>query len=227
MPIAIRCLFLIDLALAALYLTDTAIGHRFWTFARLFDLDGEGNVPTWYSASQFLILAALLAAFACTRPGRRYGVSLPLLGLSAVALVMSVDEVAQIHEWIGKQLDAVLTGGTRKGTIVSKTGVWMLFIAPLLVGVVALLAPELRTWLSGRQPIVRLYVIGFVVYVASAFGLELLSNATASGSLAATLQITCEELGEMAGITLLVWASLELLTSHGVQISVVHHTARK
>ena len=72
--------------------------------AELFDLNAEGNVPTWYSSAQ-LFVAALLA-FACRSQGRSSGAgsswAWSLVGVSL--LYVSVDEVARLHEEIGYHL---------------------------------------------------------------------------------------------------------------------------
>jgi hypothetical protein len=65
---------------------------------------------------------------------------------------------------------------------------------------------------------VRLYIVGFVVYAGSALGIEILANVVSPGGLASVVQVVCEEMGEMLGVTLLVWATLELLASYDIRV---------
>ena len=64
----------------------------------------------------------------------------------------------------------------------------------------------------------RLYVAGFSLYAGSAFGIETLSNVVRPGGVASVVQVACEELGEMLGVTLLVWATLDLLAFWGIRV---------
>jgi hypothetical protein len=90
------------LSVAGLAVVWLELGHS-WR-ASLFDLDGEANIPTWYSSIQ-LSLAAL-CAFGCGALERALGSARSwqwgLVG--AVLLYASVDEVAQLHEEVGYHL---------------------------------------------------------------------------------------------------------------------------
>jgi hypothetical protein len=72
---------------------------------------------------------------------------------------------------------------------------------------------------------VRLYLVGFFVYAASALGIEILANVVSPGGVASVIQVVCEELGEMLGVTLLVWATLDLLASYDIHVRVGDHHA--
>jgi hypothetical protein len=145
---------------------------------------------------------------------------LALFALPTLCVAMSLDEVAQIHEWLGRKSDALLAAGTREGSFVPVTGIWMFLLGPPFVIVVALLWRDLVPFLQGRRRTVTLYVVGFVVYAVSALGVEFLANFVRPGGLGSVVQVVCEELGEMLGETLLIWATLELLTSHDIHVCV-------
>ncbi len=226
MPAFVRLLLVADVAMVALYVLDSALGRPYWTITRLVDLDGEANLPTWYSSGQLLVLGLLLGVFSIANDRRTAVRSFPLLALSALCLALSLDEVAQIHEWLGKRSDALLESGTRVGSPVPRTGIWMFLLGPPFVLVVALLWRAFSTFLRGRERVRRLYLVGFFTYVASALGIEILANAVRPGGLASMLQVVCEEFGEMLGVTLLVWATIELMRSHGIGIrGADHHDA--
>lgn len=219
-PGAVRLLLLADITMAALYILDTALGHPYWSLTRLVDLDQEANIPTWYSSSQILILALLLGVFVFAKIDRRAVKSWTLVALPALCLALSLDETAQIHEWFGNASDRLFATGSREGSLVPRTGLWMFLLGPPFLMASAVLWRALLPLLRGRKHVVRLYLAGFFVYAASALGTEVVSNAVTLGGLPSSLQVLCEELGEMLGVTLLVWATLELLASYDIHVRV-------
>ncbi|MFN2384908.1 MAG: hypothetical protein ABR576_01220 [Thermoanaerobaculia bacterium] len=221
-PGPVRLLLLGDFAADALYLLDAALGHPNRRFTRLVDLDGEANLPTWYSSGQLLVLGLLLGLFAIATD-RREERSWPFFALAALCHLMSLDEVAQIHEPLGSRVDALLPGGSRQGSLFPRTGIWMFLLGPPFLLVVVFLWRLAAPLLADRKRVVRLYLVGFVVYTASVLGIEILANAVTRRGLASAIQIVCEELGEMLGLTLLVWATVELLASYSINIRRMNH----
>jgi hypothetical protein len=61
----------------------------------------DTSIPTWYSSIALLLCSVLLATIAATkkRQGERYATRWGVL--SAIFLILSVDEVARIHETVG------------------------------------------------------------------------------------------------------------------------------
>lgn len=68
----------------------------------LFSLNGEQNIPSWYSSSMRLICAILLAAIAVA--ARESGYRFHWMSLSVIFLYLSIDELASIHEKVGSAL---------------------------------------------------------------------------------------------------------------------------
>jgi hypothetical protein len=215
-PIPILVLFAMDLAMAILHVIGPLVPA--WA-ARgddnrdyLWDLDAEGNAPSWYSTMQLGLIGVLMLGLAAVRPQRaRLTAILALAGL--LFLFLSLDEQARLHEKFGSYLDEV--GPDRKDTALDATGAWMLIVAPAFLGVIALGAYAGRDLLRGRRAVQALYAIGLVIYVGSFAGLELLLNFMPERE--RQLE-TLEETGEMIGATLLLWATYELLRSHGIRI---------
>jgi hypothetical protein len=69
------------------------------TFFRVFDLDAEANLPTWYSSALMLLSACLLWVVARSRDKAEYRGR--WLFLALLFLCMSIDETAQLHETLG------------------------------------------------------------------------------------------------------------------------------
>jgi hypothetical protein len=61
---------------------------------RLFIIEEEANLPTWFSSMQFLV-AALICGVAACAPGSSAAVWAPL---AALMVAFSIDEVAMVHE---------------------------------------------------------------------------------------------------------------------------------
>src|SRR5256885_4802293 len=78
------------------------------SFERLFDLDAEANIPTWFSSALLLMCAMLLAANAAAKWKTRDRYTIHWIVLSVIFLYLSVDETAIIHEMSIKPLRSML-----------------------------------------------------------------------------------------------------------------------
>jgi hypothetical protein len=185
---------------------DRPLGHD---FTKIVKLNGEANLPTWYSSIKLFMLAFLLLALArgfIRSGGHRAWI---MLILALVFFGLSLDEVASFHERLGSALDVLLPGGQRVNTIFYKTGIWMFILAvPLLVGLLWMVLAMRGVWENGRATVI--FIVGLVVFLGSAGGLEILDNFTSGVS--ATLQVMAEEVGEMLGVTIMLGAAYELLS---------------
>lgn len=219
-PMPALVLLLTDLALAVAYLLDHALGQPFWISTRLLDLDGEGNIPAWYSSAQLLVLAAAFGLLAAARIARKAPGARGLLPLPLLCLALSCDEIAQVHEWFGRQSDVLLAAGHRQDTAFARTGIWMFLAGPPFAALLFLAGRRLAPVLAGQPQAARLYLAAAAVYLGSALGLEALSNVLAQGSIALALGVTGEETGEMLGVTLAVWATLLLLREEDLHLRI-------
>ena len=121
---------------------------------------------------------------------------------------MSIDESAHIHEFIGWQLDALLPEGSRENTIFSVTGIWMIAIGIPFILIFAWVAYSVKDFLKDSKFNFKLFIVGIVVLLTGAIGVETLSNFAEGGLL--VMQITVEESLEMLGVTIMIWSAYEL-----------------
>lgn len=169
----------------------------------LFELDSEGNVPTWFQSS-VLLLDALLAGWLALglraegAPSRRTD-----LLAAGLLLYLSMDEAAQIHE----RLDFRLGDG-----LVAQRAYYYTWLVPG-VALLGLAAWAMRAFLR-RVPdaAARRARFGCAIYLAGAIGMELVGGLFAvrfgPHNFAYSL-ITCVEEGlEMAGMSLFASAML-------------------
>jgi hypothetical protein len=135
------------------------------TVKAVVDLSTESNAGTWLSA--FLVLAsAAVAAVLAQRAGGRDGRRWALMAFAL--LVVSVDEVAAVHEAIGDSLDENVDIGS--GVLRYE---WVVPAAVLVVVVVAVLLPFVL-----RQPaaVAVPLLAAAAIYVAGALGFEMLEG---------------------------------------------------
>ena len=67
-------------------------------FVRLFDLDTEANVPTFYAVVQLACAALLLMVIGLNARQRNVGFARHWLMLGVVFTFLSLDELAHVHE---------------------------------------------------------------------------------------------------------------------------------
>jgi|SRR5680860_189051 len=160
---------------------------------RQFDMDGELNIPTWWSCT--ILVTAGLAAILLSRVNRPLGrptAPWMLVGLGLLAL--SCEEVASIHEDVG----TAVGGGP------GNVSVWPLVYAPVAIAGGWLLLRALRDL---PRPLALVGIAGLVSYVA-VLGAEVLALAAES-----RLTILVEENLEMLGTALMFTAvASELVT---------------
>ena len=177
------------------------------SFVRLFDLDTEANVPTYYSVLQLACAAVLLMVIGADarQRGARFARHWLLLGV--LFWFLSLDELAQIHESLSRVVRARLhVDGMLHFAWVIPYGVFTaaagLAYLPFLMHL-----PE-RTR--------RLVVWAALIFLGGAAGMELyggflharLGVAELGASTAYMTEVLVEEGMEMFGIALFIYALL-------------------
>jgi hypothetical protein len=76
---------------------------------------------------------------------------------------------------------------------------------------------RLRRFIASDPRVLRLFVLGFVVFIGAGAFVDELANFVELGGTLHMWQVFVEEMGEMIGVTLLLWAAWELLRQHGLQ----------
>ena len=220
-PTPVRLLLACEAALGGLYLLDWVAGHPSAQISHIVNLDGEANLPTWFSSMQLFALGLLVAASTGPTIKWRERRTWPVLAVVALFIAMSLDEVAQIHEWFAVRGERLLFGSTQKAmrSVLPNTGLWMVFAAPPFIATFVLLWRRVRRTLGVQHAVAQKYLLGFAVFTGSAFGMEFVANFATPGALSGVLAVVCEELGEMAGVTILISATLDLLAARRPHIA--------
>jgi hypothetical protein len=195
---------------------DHALGLR-----RLFDFNGEGNAPAWYSSLLFLLGAALLAVVWHERRAEGLRFSRHWAGLALVFLFLALDEAASIHEQlIDPVRDALGTGGAFLHAWIIPYGI---ALALLLMAYL----PFLRA-LPART--LRLLLAAGGVYLAGAVGMEMVGGYVWDRHPVRGIPIIAimalEEALEMVGLAIFAFALLDHLAREhpfvGVRIAASH-----
>ena len=213
-PRFILVLFAVDVSLGLLaglgHVAATLLGVEGIDFVRL---GVEANLPSWYSASQ-LLLVSLAFGGAAARAVHERRAWLALAPAAFFAL-LSLDEGAQLHERVGWWAEA--TFGVGSGLI---TGPWI-FVAVPLYGALALSVGR-AVWplVRGRRDVLVLGTAGCALFVVAAAGIEGLGNLTAPDSFMTRRVLgVFEEVGEMIAATTLLWAGWALARAEGVRLA--------
>lgn len=182
----------------------------------VFSVNREESIPTWYATINLFLAAALLAWIAVVKRIQREPFARYWAGLAAIFLYLSIDEGAAIHESTSGPLQRAFdsTGFLEFG--------WLILGVPLVLLFAAL---YFRFWLKLPRDTRLLFLAAAALYVGGGVVIESVSAnqyALDGGSSLAYLTIaTFEELFEMLGVVVLIYALLDysarrdyLLTLH-------------
>jgi hypothetical protein len=183
-----------------------------------FDFNGEGNIPAFFSSIILLIAGGLLLLihtqqkkYAETKPTKHW------LILGLIFVFMAVDENVQIHEHIADfvrpQLGNDLSGLLHWAWVVPY-GILTLAVVAYFIGFVLRLPPYTR----------NLIIVAGALFVTGALGLELvegyLYKRYGIDHLYNRILYCIEELMEMSGVVLFIYALLHYLAMHRTRVTI-------
>lgn len=174
----------------------------------LFNLDGERNIPAFFSMLLILFAALLLAiiAFFKKRQGAVYTLYWSVLAFGF--LFMAADEAMSIHERLNEPMSRLL-GEDRPGIF------YLAWVIPGMATVlfVGLFFLKFLRHLPGKTRF--LFLLAAALYLGGAIALELVGNHYAAlngtASRAYAVCVTVEEWLEMAGIIVFIFALLRYM----------------
>lgn len=187
----------------------------------LFDVYGEGNIPTWYSSSALLLCSMLLALISVGKnqaSDRRYVLHWRVL--AGIFLLLSLDETAQLHDKVDAAMDRVYDfGGFFTYAWVIPAAAFLLIFMLAYLGFLAHLPVRTR-WF---------FLVAASIYVGGAVGLEMVAgryedlSGISEPALDTTLAMLAsgEELLEMAGIVIFVYALTSYISTHFKDLHVI------
>lgn len=211
-PLLVRC-FAFGIVVVGLLAVVNSVLDTDWSMV---NVGHEGNIPTWFSSVQLLAVAVVLAPIAVRDAAGRKPRTWALLFAPGLFLLLSLDEVAMIHEQVGHRFEAEtgIDAGLRY------TGAWMLVFAPLVGAWSVVAALKFWPYLRNCQEALGLMVAGFLLFLLAAVGLEVLSNFLAEDGNLHRLEIFAEEMAEMVAVNLILWGALLLARAEGIRLVV-------
>lgn len=174
------------------------------------DVDTEASLPTWYSTSLLSLCALLLLLIALQVNSQSRLKALPWFLLAAIFAVLSLDEIATLHEGLSAFLSARM----------DNSGLfYFAWTVPALIVCVAGLVCFVPFILSFKGVDRVLLVGSAIVFLSGAIGMEMLGGAEAETGGVLTLRYrlltTVEETLEFAGVLLFLGFLLRRLrTAH-------------
>lgn len=204
LAVALALLHIIGLGLDAKY--DNRITEL---LVEKFSLEGEGNIPAFFSASLLLFTSVLFLIIGWAKKNSTTPVYANYwLGLGVVFLFLSLDEAAQIHE----KLDTDLIWGAYESTGLLAWP-WV-----IIYGGLALLfaASYFKFWMQLPWGFKPHYMAAAVIYVGSALGFEMLEalEYTTHGGYTFTYVVltSVEEMFEMGAIVYVIYTNMRFLS---------------
>lgn len=204
--VAGAALLAIELILEALF----AAPLPSYTVQMWFDLNGEANIPSWFSSTQLFAVAAL-AAYAALAECAAWRAPLSRSGwwlASAIFLYLSLDEAAQLHEAVGEQVSKHVTIGALQENVYY----WLPAFLPAIVFGGLYLAVFLWSRFRSRPRLLLLAALGLACWLLVPLS-ELLDGVTRLSRGWRHVAWGFEELLEMVGATYFFVAVLRYATT--------------
>lgn len=177
----------------------------------IFEFEYDANLTTWYSSVTLLFCSVLLAIIACSKKQEYDQFSRHWQILTIIFAVMSLDEVAMLHERAGNLIE--------KLSSVEYTGwlnyQWVLLGIPLTI-IIAIAYLRFIIHLPRRTR--NLFILAGALYVGGALGLEILAghqeSLNTSNQFLFKLFTTIEELWEKLGVLVFIHALLTYIEKY-------------
>lgn len=203
--------FFTEVLLVLFYWTDILLASPSPILHALVDLDGEGNLPTWFSSFQ-LALIALSLGFLALQPRRIGETSRRFWGLLAAGfLFWSLDETAMLHERVTALLGARYVDWL-PGYLLKHWFLLVALLATLLLALRLLWSDLMKLWRAARREC-GLALCGLLIAFLGGAGLETVGYKLFQGSVNPFLyqtEVCLEEFFEMLGASFLLYAASSL-----------------
>ncbi len=177
---------------------------------RIFDLNQEANIPTFFEALILFCIAILLAVIALINIQKKESYRWKWLFFSLLFMYLAFDEAAQIHE--------LFTGPVRR--FINQDNLGIFYFAWVIPGILFLVAIVLFFLKFIQQLPIKLkkgIILGFTLYFSGAIGMELLNGQYAEihgkENLIYNMMSTIEESLEMGGTLVIFWVILKYISN--------------
>lgn len=183
-----------------------------WSVRPWFDLDGEANIPSWFSSMQ-LLAVGLLAAYCAWRESTPHGARWRngWWLIMAIFLYLSIDEAAKLHETVGHLVSQRVRLTWFEGGIWS-VRYWILAFLPVLAWATGYLIQFFWRRFAGRPYLLLTVTVGLISWLG-VLVCEFVPGVVSMSQWHAIYLIGWEELLEMVGATCFLVAVLRYATT--------------
>jgi len=205
------CLILnhIGLRFMELYLGHDCASGLFRLYCRMFTVNAEGMVPTMYSTVALLFCSTLLTTIALSKKKTDANYFPHWLGLAFIFLFLAMDEALEIHEQFVEPVRSALD--------ITSGPFFFAWVIPYGIALFIFLVAYLQFTIELPARTRLLFVSAGCIYVTGAIGFELLgghhSALYGKENLMYIVLSTSEEVFEMGGIVVFVYALLSYISS--------------
>ena len=192
------------------------LGHdTAWGLIRMFNLDLENNIPTYFSSFLLLIVALQLYVLSLAKNKHNETFAWHWLSLSIIFLCLSIDEAASIHELLIIPL---------RNTF-GLSGIFYYSWVIIGMGVVFFLGVTYWRFLCALPARTKSnFLLAAAIYVGGAIGIELLGgyyiSQTITHDLTYNLITSLEEILELGGVIIFIHALFEFIISNKLNFQI-------
>lgn len=208
-------LFVVGLTLANLtvQLSKFLLGrNNLLGLTRLFDVDHENNIPSWYSSITILLCSLLLWLIFSIKNQCKDRYARYWQGLSIIFLLLSLDEAASFHELLIPVGHAMKTSGF----------LFLIWVVPGIIFALTIALIYFKFWMALPAKIRYLFLAAGVIYVLGAAGMEMVggyyidsqlkaSTVGFTPNLSIAMILAMEEFLEMIGILVFIYALMSYI----------------
>jgi hypothetical protein len=204
--------FLLVLASVAGQLASYLTKHNhIYGLVRLFNVDAEQNIPTYFSTLLLLLATVFLSVITILQRKQKAPYVSHWVILSLGFFYMAADEALSFHE--------MLIGPIRNLLGEGHVGIFTFsWVIPGMMVVFVLGLFYLKFWLHLPLKTRLIFLMAAVIYIGGAIGCELIGGRYAElygqKNLTYSLMTTAEEGLEMAGVIVFVWGLLLYIADH-------------
>ena len=200
-------LLLFEMCLVLIFALDTSVVEMPLSIHKLFDLDEESTVPTWFSSAQ-LFLIGILFLFSPQWPQRHRIVTPGFLLLVGIGFIfLSMDETATFHEKVTGVLKPVEWMPRFKGN----HGIWIPVYFSIAVVLVIIGSRTIYSMFKAYPRQVIIIFSGLTVLLIGVVVMEIISYYYLRGTESTLLykaEVALEEFFEMAGASIVLYGTI-------------------
>lgn len=175
---------------------------------RLFRLDEESNLPTFYSALSLGFCSLLLSVIAYKKRANNSRYTKHWKFLAVLFFIMAIDEIAMMHEILTVLREPLNASGVFYFTWIIPAFIFLLVFSVAFISFLKALPKKIRT----------LFMLSGMIYVGGAIGVEMIggyhSQMYGENNFAYGMITTIEESLEMMGILVFIYSLLFYLQKY-------------